>query len=407
MRQLRWRAGLAGAAASVVAFAACGSSLASTGAVKKGTGTPIKIGWVNPGVGTGSVFPHATAAAKAAASYINSSLGGVDGHPIQIISCDSDGTPSSDANCAQNVLAKKPLVLSMDQDFNMAGIYQALKPTGIPLIGGVPTGPEDNTAPNTVWLSGGAPGALRNWGLWINQFVKPKSVAVLYDNPAAAAGISLLTGDIKKSGAKIVSRIINPSSPDYLAAYSAVTAAKPSVIVGLFGAESTCIGMAQAAASQHSSTPWYVTDTCSSPAVAKAAHLAIKGWHMLDINFERPTTSPSANWKIYQAAIKKYANGQTDAKSPGSFGTIMTIYSVLKKLGPKATGKAVYSYFRTKPGPVFMGGHYNCSKATKATPNLCVSQYQTFEMNDPGGPLTYAPHGHLYSYDSGTLVGGS
>jgi branched-chain amino acid transport system substrate-binding protein len=424
MRQLRI-AGCLGLSALALTVAACGSSsddststsastsssgastaAATTGAAKP-TGTAIKLGWINPGVGTGSVFPHATAAAKAAVSYINDSLGGVDGHPLELVSCDSDGSPESDANCAQTVLGKKPLTLSMDQVFNMAGVYQAQKPTGIPIIGAVPTGPEDNTAANTIWLSGGAPGALRNWGKWLSENVKPKSVGVVYDNPAAAAGIDLLTGDLKKGGATITSKIIDPKSADYLAAYQAVTADKPDILIGLIGAESTCIGIAKAAQSQQSTTPFYVTDTCTSPAVAKAAGSAIKGWNIMDINFERDTTTPSADWKIYQAAIDKYAEGQTDAKSPGSFGTIMTLYSVLKGLGADATSKQVYDSFKTKPGKVFMGGDYDCAKADPELPDLCVSQYQIEKIENPGGPLTYAPNGHLFSYSAdGVRTGG-
>jgi hypothetical protein len=231
---------------------------------------------------------------------------------------------------------------------------------------------------------------------------------VLYDNPAAAAGLDLLLGDLKKGGATVKSRLIDPKAADSLAAYKSVVSDDTDLVIGLLGAESSCIGLAKARQSQQDDVNVFTTDVCLGDSVAKAAGPAIKGWYIGDINFARESADPTPDWKTFQEQIDKYADGKTDSKSPGSFAVIMTVYDVIKKLGADAaTPAAIEKSFRTQAGDVFLDGTYDCSKAAKELPNLCVDQFQVWQITEPGGPLTYAPNGKLFHYnDDGTRTGG-
>ena len=48
--------------------------------------SPVTIGWVNQ-QGGGLAFPNATLGAQAAVKYINTRLGGINGHPLQLATC--------------------------------------------------------------------------------------------------------------------------------------------------------------------------------------------------------------------------------------------------------------------------------------------------------------------------------
>src|SRR6187200_1906286 len=83
---------------------------AALGTAKKATGTPVTLGLLN--LESGPVtFPEYRQAAEAAAKYINDYKGGINGHPIKIVSCATDGQPATSARCANQVLDKKPVAI--------------------------------------------------------------------------------------------------------------------------------------------------------------------------------------------------------------------------------------------------------------------------------------------------------
>ncbi len=44
--------------------------------------------------------PGITIGANAAAAYVNSQLGGINGHPVKVLACNGMGAPQSDTACA-------------------------------------------------------------------------------------------------------------------------------------------------------------------------------------------------------------------------------------------------------------------------------------------------------------------
>src|SRR5205823_11390680 len=70
------------------------------------TGTPIKIGLIEP-VGTTLLnFDYGVAAPQGAAIGINGK-GGINGHPVQIDFCNEKNDPNEAARCAQQMVSDK------------------------------------------------------------------------------------------------------------------------------------------------------------------------------------------------------------------------------------------------------------------------------------------------------------
>src|SRR5579864_1446996 len=152
---------LACALAAVTAVAACSSSKSSSTATTQAssgttgasaattttaapsdlgtpkaapTGTPLKVGYQTDGKTTNIDNSSEVPAAQAAVKYINTYLGGVDGHPLSLDVCDDQQTPSGATDCAnQFVTDKVPVVL-----YNVSGqggpLFTGLKAAGIPLF---------------------------------------------------------------------------------------------------------------------------------------------------------------------------------------------------------------------------------------------------------------------------------
>src|SRR5947209_3814411 len=85
--------------------AAAPSSVASTDAKR----APVVIA-------TASQFAEETLGAQAAVKYINNELGGVDGRPLELVTCDTDGTPDRSLACAHQLLDQKPVALVGGRD---------------------------------------------------------------------------------------------------------------------------------------------------------------------------------------------------------------------------------------------------------------------------------------------------
>ncbi|HXT93061.1 MAG TPA: ABC transporter substrate-binding protein, partial [Trebonia sp.] len=69
---------------------------------------PVTIGWVNMQGGPPSqTFPEATRAAEATVKYINSSLGGIQGHPVKLQECFIVTSEAQGTTCGQQMLNSK------------------------------------------------------------------------------------------------------------------------------------------------------------------------------------------------------------------------------------------------------------------------------------------------------------
>ncbi|HEX7159757.1 MAG TPA: hypothetical protein VF223_00825, partial [Trebonia sp.] len=65
---------------------------------------PVYIGYVNQQGGPTAVGLLATAGAQMAVNYANAELGGVDGHPIQLVTCFIASAEEEGTTCAQKFL---------------------------------------------------------------------------------------------------------------------------------------------------------------------------------------------------------------------------------------------------------------------------------------------------------------
>lgn len=155
---LRWGAGLA----AITLLAACsnssnGSSSASptsSGSASssadpfatpnKATGTPIVVGLINLEVGP-VTFPGYRSGVEAAISYINDYMGGVGGHPLQLVHCESDAQPATSQRCANQILDQKPAFIIGGADPGSPGAYRCGSGPASPSSAACPSPPSSRT----------------------------------------------------------------------------------------------------------------------------------------------------------------------------------------------------------------------------------------------------------------------
>jgi len=149
-------------------------------------GTPITIGYVNQE----DVFPEATIGIDAAVKYVNAELGGIDGHPIRLSSCtitvEEDGQ-----RCGTQFANDSNIDVVMTGTLLVGGkgLYDSLAGNKPIVIGNGVTTDDFTTTAGISWFTGavGVVGGLARYVATQMQ-PKPKNIAVMYGNNAAAQG---------------------------------------------------------------------------------------------------------------------------------------------------------------------------------------------------------------------------
>ena len=134
--------------------------------------------------------PESIAGAQAAADAINAS-GGINGHPLKIVSCDAgDGTSVTQAvNCARSLVGNSAVIGEVgDFEFAQDQVNAVLNAAKVPNIDPPPDGESVLTSPNAFPLDG-SEGAAITIPL-ADAGVKKISVAYV-NNPATAGAVQL------------------------------------------------------------------------------------------------------------------------------------------------------------------------------------------------------------------------
>jgi branched-chain amino acid transport system substrate-binding protein len=155
--------------------------------------SPVTIGWVNEQGGPPSeTFPQATLGAQATVKYINTQLGGVHGHPVQLSTCFNAAVEAQGATCGDQMVNTKGVeVIAEGLDaVGNASMYGVLNGT-IPTLVGVSADPADDTGKNVFELEGSGTSSTVAFGPFLHaQYPNDKTIAIAYQNLPGAVPIS-------------------------------------------------------------------------------------------------------------------------------------------------------------------------------------------------------------------------
>jgi branched-chain amino acid transport system substrate-binding protein len=186
-RGRRHRRGLALAALSVLLLAAvaCGgdddddTSASDSDTTVEGTGDllgpenvasgePIKVGMVSDGATQAFDNTDELRAAQAAAEYYNNHQGGIDGRPIEVVTCETGADPAGATDCANQLVESEVVAVALSQSAVADSVWEPLHAAGIP----------------TLFFQTSTEAMLADTA---DSFVMVNPLATLYGTPIAAA----------------------------------------------------------------------------------------------------------------------------------------------------------------------------------------------------------------------------
>ena len=379
-------------AATVIAaalLAGCSSTSTPTpqGASPSFSKPPITVGFLNPSGGP-VPQPGTDTGVKAALAYINGELGGINGHPLEVVPCDTDTTPERAQSCANTFVEKKVVAVMDGYNLSSSAALPALTAAQIPLVGMIPfdsvTGAK---AENRVFFA--APQASFLIGaLQAFKAEGKKSVTLaLVDTPSSHQTIDNLLPVLAKTlGISAKGIYFSATSPNFTAVASSIVQDNPDV-GGLVASPSEAVCSALVKALRQLQYQGEIfTAACtdyikSSPAQAAGGALYSSTW--LPAAAKYAPADAQAELTLAQKYFSAVTGGTPGYYAYGEFALFVTFAKALAAAGDAdLTGPGVLKTLKAlKDFPSFLGPKITCGSAT--SPN-CTTQMLLFVVQPDG-----------------------
>lgn len=372
---------------SKTASASTPNPSAALGTPKKATGSPITLGLLN--LESGPVtFPEYRQAAEIAVKYINDYKGGINGHPVKIASCATDGQPSTSARCAGQIADKKPTAILGGADTGAPGAFTVWKRANLAVIGGIPFTPVESNAPNAVEFMSVSVGDNAAASKYAVKTLGVKKSSVLYtdDTQGKFTGLGVIAPTLTKAGATVKTVPVAPSAADLSSVAASAIQSGPDMIY--VNSPNACPNLLKALKSVGNTAKIFGIDPCTSPPALKTAGAAADGLYFAQ-PFES-LDSGSKDTNLMMAAIQKYG-GQSialDSIAQAGFSSVMNLQSGLEGVKTLDT-KSILGAFKTgQSHPNFMAHAYTCDgKQLPGSASVC-NAYQKIKQVKAGKVVT-------------------
>lgn len=387
-------------AAAIAVLSACSSSGSGNGAStaptstagtqsagNAATGQPFRVGWAS--MDNGQIpLPGMTDGAQAAAKYVNEQLGGINGRPIELQTCSVDSTPETNQQCGQKYANEANLNMAM-MGISVAGgpYYDALKNSGLPLLGISPVTPADYTAPpNTLWYYSGGAGTyvgLAN----IAKLVGAHTVAYLaLDNAGGQSGLTQFKELTKDLNLDIKSVAVSQTATDVLPQLTQVGAATADyVVVGI----PNCLPVAKALKTIGAKGKVASVGSCFSAATITSNPALFEGWY--DPAYVRSALEgmgQDAAMDTFLTEYPKYAKLGKDsipANAQDGWAGILTLREALNGASSSDLDNKpkVLELLKAYKGPAVLGPKtLDCSGNIAGFPSVCTLESVIEQVKD-------------------------
>jgi branched-chain amino acid transport system substrate-binding protein len=298
---------MAGCSAATIALSlfASGSATAAKpdiATVAKVSGAPVVLGAI---IDDASVSSSGTASLvqtgeEMAVSYFNQN-GGIAGHPIKLVLCQNQGTPSGAQNCANQMVQQNVAAVAVPFTGQGAVEVPIITKAGIPYVTLSGASTEELTTPGSFALSGGFPAVLGTDALDSKQKGYKKFAMLTEDVPAAIQGANVLGGMVFKNagvGFKVIP--VEPGTADITPQLQSAVSYGAQAI-GITGDLTLCTSFLKAYQTLDLTTPKYLIGPCVDKSIFASLGSVLKGSLITTTSAAGPKDA-----KIY-AAMTKYA----------------------------------------------------------------------------------------------------
>jgi branched-chain amino acid transport system substrate-binding protein len=349
---------------------------------------PVTIGAINTQGGQVLVGPNWTKGAELAVQWVNTRLGGVQGHPLKLSECFTTSAEEEGTKCGQKFANDKRISVIVfgavavgNQSF-----YAALRGKK-PVVSGVALLPVDATQKNEFALFGTNDSVLGPWGTFAKTKLHAKTAAVIYPQvPGIDVGAKVEKTSLEDAG--ITTKLVgfDPNATDLTGPLTAAGAQTADIVVPQSDA-ANCVNVAKTLQQLGVSGSKIVSNPlCLSGQVAAGLGGDLAKWvYGIASTLAGDKSDPAAvPYNRAMANLHQQALAQ-DAWVIVSWGQILTTVKLMNKIGyAKLTPARITAAFRAFKGPQALGApSLQCGKY-KTEPAACNDQTQFFQYQGKG-----------------------
>ena len=356
--------------------------------------SPVYIGYVNQQGGPTAVGLLATAGAQMAVNYANADLGGVDGHPIKLVTCFIASAEEEGTVCAQKFLANKNVdVIELGGVAIGVQSFFATLNGAKPVIDGVAATPIDSVQKNTVILFGDVTHILAPFGTYARDVLHAKTAALVYpsDNAGIAVGAASVKAGLVAAGISVKAVGYPETQTDLTSVLTAAGATSADVVIPYSDAAG-CVNLAKSLKTLGITDPKKIL---SAPLCLNGQVISGLGdfphwtYSIASSLFGDPT---DPGMPAYETVAKQFSTpaDEPDPWNIVDFGQTLTTIKIMNQVGfASLSPSAILTAAKAFKGPQALGAPaLDCGKYASA-PGVCNDQIQFFEYT--GGVTSGKP----------------
>lgn len=346
---------------------------------------PILIGMINQEDTPLGSFPEVRAAAEAATAFINAELGGVDGRPVELLTCITSFNVEQSQSCAQELVQEGIVAFVGGVDITSNGAYPIIEQNDVPVVGGIPASLVEQKSPNAFFFSGGGAGGA---AAFMKHAADSGATKVLlaygeFDSfEVAARDYAAVVGE--SLGLEVELLSFSLFVTDYLPILTKAQDVEADALIVL-AADAACVPVMQGMAALEIDAQLYLTGACAADSIIDAAGEDIVG---VLFNSEGPIEPDDPEGALFDEATQRYAAEPAGGAGTVGFRGMMNLYGILSNIGGDNISSATIleAARRSIDRPSFWGHPYTCDgNQVPGLPALCAPQQVLFEVTTAGG----------------------
>ena len=355
---------------------------------------PVYIGYVNQQGGPTAVGLLATAGAQMAVEYANAELGGIDGHPIQLVTCFIASAEEEGTVCAQKFLANKNVNV-IEMGGVAVGVQSFFSTLGgaKPVIDGVAATPIDSAQKNSVILFGDVTHILAPFGTYARDVLHAKTAALVYpsDNAGISQGAASVKAGLVEAGIS-VKAVGYPESQTDLTSVLTAAGAQTADLVIPYSDAAGCVNLAKSLKTLGITDPKKILSAplCLNGQVIQGLGDFPHWTYSIASSLFGDTSDPGM--PAYEKVAAKYSK-PANAPDPWNivdFGQTLTTIKILNEVGyANLSPSTILAKAKEFKGPQALGAPaLDCGKYATA-PGVCNDRIQFFSYT--GGVTSGKP----------------
>lgn len=414
MRMRQSRRTLAFTIVAAVLLAGCGTAAEPSdlgaepafspllGPLDTATGGPVKVGLFNVEGGSEVSLPEIGDAAMAAAEYANEHLGGLGGHPIEVVRCGDHADAASGAACADQFVREGVVAVVAGQPANADAVVPTVLAAGIPWVGTSPSASSEIGSPEPFFFGAGFVGTLAAWAQYSKDLGYRSVTLYGSTNPGLAATVEAVGRPIfDKVGVSIELVTIAPG-PETPAEVADGLAGEPDAVI-VVADTGLCQTILAALHTAGATQPKLVNSACVAQSVIDAV-----GESVIDNAVVFNLGDPSGDHQeaqLYRAVMAQYAPlAEPSGITPTGYMSMLGFIRAVNAGGlpGEVTPDSVRTAIRAAvdvPRPMGNSGTFSCNRSALPTAlvksTICTSEllYTTYTGGVPGryGKIDIAP----------------